>query len=244
MSGNGIWYKGKVQLALYDSSGALGGYSDPINGVKLSIKPDGDKKTRIDMGIENFGQAAEVKYIPKPTTLDFEVDEYTRDLLAAALLGTVSAYSQDAATAQTATVTLVLNQWVKLGKLHVSNVVIDTKVEGVDYAVNGHLGLVKALKSDMAGSHTVTFDTGTVTGDKILGATVSVVEFAVLMEVENNSDGLRGILDVPKVSTLPSAVFDFMGAKDFQSLKFGGDLVLMAGQPAFTFQPNLVFAAA
>jgi hypothetical protein len=237
----GLWYKGNLQIALY-VAGVLGAWSDVMNGTKVTVKPDGDKKTRASNQIADYGQAKEVRYIPKPTEAEIEFDEANLELLTAALLGTSSAFSQDAGTAQSATVTLVQGKWVSLGKLNVSNVAITGKTLGTDFLVNARLGQVKALTVGTAGSQTVNFDVGAVAGDKIVAGTQSAIDINLLMEVENNSDGSSGLLEIPKISVLPSAVFTFLGAKDFQTLSFKGDIIKLDGQDLFTFKPNLVFS--
>lgn len=246
MSGTGLWYKGNLQFALigagYAGDMTTLAFSDPLNGTKLTIKPDGDKKVRSSTQVEDFGEAKEVRYMKKPTEIEFGFDEVPSDLLAAALLGSHMTYTQDAGTSQTATRTLVLNKWVSLGALNVSNVAITSKVLGTDFVVNNRLGLVKALNSGAAGSKSITFDVGAVAGDKIIAGTELVIDYALLMEVENSSDGLPGLLEIPKVSVIPGQVFQFLGAKDFQDVNFKGDVIKLPSRDLFTFKPNLVFS--
>ncbi|SMF96131.1 hypothetical protein SAMN02949497_3515 [Methylomagnum ishizawai] len=246
MSGTGLWYKGNLQIAIigagYAGDMTTLAFADALNGTKLTIKPDGDKKVRPSTQIEDFGEAKEVRYLKKPTEVEFGFDAVTGDLLAAALLGTYSAYSQGSSTAQTATRTLVLDKWVSLGALNVANVAITGKTLGTDFVVNARLGLVKALNSGTAGSKSITFDVGAVAGDKIVAGTESVIDYALLMEVENSSDGLPGLLEIPKVSVIPGQVFQFLGAKDFQDVNFKGDVIKLPDRDLFTFKPNLVFS--
>lgn len=246
MSGTGLWYKGNLQVAIigagYAGNMTTLAFSDVLNGTKLTIKPDGDKKVRSSTQVEDFGEAKEVRYMKKPTEIEFGFDEATGEILAAALLGTHSAYSQDAAASQTATLTLVQDKWVSLGALNVSNVAITGKTLGTDFLVNARLGLVKALTVGTAGSKSITFDVGAVAGDKIVAGTETVIDYALLMEVENSSDGLPGILEIPKVSVIPGQVFTFLGAKDFQDVNFKGDVIKMPNKDLFTFKPNLVFS--
>jgi hypothetical protein len=236
-----FWYKGDLQIARY-SGATLGGYSDVLNGLKVTIKADGDPKRITSNKIADFGQTQKLSFMPKPTEVEIEVSDPVRHIFAAALLGTDSAFSQSAAASQSVTVTLIEGQWVKLGKYNVENVAITSKVLGTDFDVLPKLGMIKALNSGTAGSQTVTFDAGAVAGDKIAIGTRNVIDFAVLMLVENNADGLQGILEIPKISVTPAKAFELLGAKDYQSAAFKGEIISLTGQDPATFYPNLTFS--
>lgn len=247
MSNTGIWFKGNLQVAILAPGTTTVNFnnlalSDALNGTKVTVKPDGDKKTRISNMIEDFGQTREIRYQPKPTEIEFAFDEPTKELIAAALLGTSSTFSQSAVASGTVTRTLVLGKWTTLDAINLDTVTISGKTEGVDFAVNRTLGQIKPLKSEMAVEQTITRTAKEVSGDKIIGATESVIDMALLMHVQNNSDGRSGILQIPKVSVIPSKVFEFLGAKDFQEVAFKGDIVSI-GPELYTFKPNLVFGA-
>jgi hypothetical protein len=236
-----MWFKGDLLVARWTGN-TLGGFSGPLNGMKVSLKPDGDPKRIQSNMLADFGQSKKLSYMPKPTEAELELSDITRPVLAAALLGTDSAYSQDAETTQSATVTLIEGQYVKLPHINVSNVAISGKVEGTDYVVLEKLGMVKALDSATAGSKSVTYDAGAVAGDKIIGGTNNVVDFSIEMLVENNSDGKQGILRIPKISVTPAKAMELLGAKDYQTLAFKGEVISLPGQELFTFMPNLAFS--
>lgn len=239
-SDSGLWFSGDIRIARY-SNGVLGGFSDPINASKLEITHSGDKVQRISNGRDDQGEAIETRYMKKPTEFSIGFDEGHRELLAMAVLGTASAYSQSAAEAQSATVTLVLDQWVSLGKYNVSNVTITDKVLGTDFDLHGRLGLIKALKEDMVGSQTVNFDVGAIAGDKIVAGTDRIIDLSILMDVMNNADGQPGILTIPKVSVLPSTALALI-SQEYSTLEFSGDVIKMPGQDLYTFLPNLAFS--
>lgn len=238
--GTGIFYSGNVFLARYVNN-VLGNYIGPINTSMLSLKADGDAKRRKSSQIGKLGQNQELKYMPKPTAVEFTCDEQSRDLIAGALLGTASTYSQANASDQTVTKTLVLGEWVELGVMNIGSVAIPSCTVGVDFEVLQNLGMVKALTSNAAGSKTITFDRGAIAGDKIAVATQNVVEYAIKAEVQNISDGQHGVLIVPKASMTPGAAMTFVGATDFQDLKFSGEIVVLPNQDPATFYPALTF---
>lgn len=240
--GSGLWFKGDLYVAMYAGS-VLGAFDGPINGTKLDIKASGEVKRRISSGIADFGQSKETLYMPQPTTVEFETDEVSLKLLAGMLLGSASTLTQTNSSDQTATVVLVKNQWVDTGVMNIGGVAIATLTEGTDFVVQRELGLIKALTDGAAGSKSVTYDRGAIAGDKIIGGTSNVIQFAVKVLVQNNSDGQSGILDIPKISVNPGAAMQFLGATDFQKMPFSGEINKLSGQNLFTFIPAATFTA-
>lgn len=243
---SGYWWIGDLRIAVVGRTfqGDLDSlaWSDPLNGTTLTAKHDGDKKMRQSTQAGDFGQAKEIQYMPKPTELEVGVDAANIDLLAASILGTASAFTQGAVPSGSATKTLVLDRWVSLGVLNLSGVTITGKTEGTDFVVDPVLGLVKALTSGTAGQQTIAYTAGAVAGDKIQAGTETMIFLALMMKVVNNSDGLPGLLTIPKVAVMPSAAQQFIGAKDFQDTKFKGDIIKLPNLDLYTFIPNLVFS--
>lgn len=239
-------YHGQPQIALY-KDGALGGYSDPCNVTELKFQLLGDAKIVSSGAKGELGQALDLVYVGKPTTFELTINRSNRDLLAAALLGTGSAYSQDAATAQTATATLILNEWVQLKDAtgepirNIANVTITSKVLGTDFAVLGKQGQIKALTSGCAGSHSITCDMGGVTGSTIVVATESKIEFSVNMLVNNAQTEKEGFLWIPKAICLPGDAAQFM-VTDHNTWKFTGHIIKMPGLPLVRLSPELTFS--
>ena len=236
-----FWYKGDLQIARY-SGDTLGAYSKVLNGLKLTIKADGDPKRITSNNIADFGQTKKLSYMPKPTEVDIEISDPVRTIFAAALLGTDTSFTQSASTGSTANLTLVLDMWVPIGKYNVSSVAISGKVLDTDFRVLPKLGLIMALNSGCAGAQTVTYSAGAVAGDKIAVGTSNVIDFAVLMLVENNSDSLQGILEIPKVSVTPAKAFELLGAKDYQSAAFKGEIISLPGKEPATFIQNVLWS--
>lgn len=324
---NYYWFKGDLFIARYNDE-VLGGYTGPLNAVKVTLLASGDPKRVVSNMRADFGQNKALAYMPKPTEFEMELSSITRPLMAAGLLGTDSDYTQASGSHTSVSLTLIKDYWVETGYLNISNVrypvtvtpgsntgngtmgtvtvtpataqtgnytvsITATAVNGgtfsvtkpdstsagtgtvgapfsgggiaftladgaTDFAmsdswtiaviaadayeVNAELGLVKSLTVGASGSKTLTIDVGGVTGDKIIGATESVVQFKVRMIVENNNDGQSGELIIPKVSVTPSSAMSLVGAQEFQTIPFKGEVISLSGQDLFTFKPNLTFA--
>lgn len=241
-TGSGMWFKGDAYVAIYSGS-TLGAYDGPVNVTNLTIQTSGEIKRRISSGISDFGQAKETLYMPQPTTAEFESDEMSLKLLAGMLLGSSSTLTQTNSSDQSATVVLVKDQWVDMGVMNVGGVTISGLTEGTDFVVQRELGLIKALTVGGAGSKSVTYDRGAIAGDKIIGGTANVIQFALKVKVENNSDGQTGLLIVPKISVNPAGPMQFLGATDFQKMSFSGEVNKLTGQDLFTFIPAATFTA-
>lgn len=238
-----VWFSGDLQIARYTGS-VMGGYSDIINGIKLTIKVDGDAKRIPSNLTDSFGQTHFLDYMPKPTEIDFELSKMTRRLLADQLLGTHSAFTQSSGTSQTASPTLIQDEWVPIapGVINVSSVAITGKTAGTDFDVLPKQGLIKALNSGTAGAQTVTYNKGAVTGGKIIAGTEKAISFGILMWAENTSTGEQGLLKVPKVTVLPSKAMEFLGAKDYTTAPFKGDVIALPGQSLFEFYAGLALS--
>ncbi len=232
------WPFGDVQIARWNA-GVLGGFSDPVNCKNIDIKPASDKKQQTSYKKATMGFAIRTSFLPKPPEFSVEFDEGDRDLFAAALLGTASTFAQMSATAQSATVALVLDKWVPIvkGIYNISAVSIPSLVLGTDFEFKANLGLIKAKTAGAAGSKTVTYSKGAIAGDVIAGGTLRSIDLSFLMDVTNNSDGQNGILVIPKVTVSASDAFKFVSG-DFQSYKFAGDIVdAGTGENLYTLYP-------
>jgi hypothetical protein len=238
---NPIWFHGAIMIAMFTGT-ALGGYSDPVNSIDLNITHSGDAKPLISSGADNLGQVIELDYMPKPTEIEFTVNQSNRALLAASLLGTGSTFSQAANAAGTATVTLVRDAWVQLvdedGKpvRHISDVAIATMTEGEDFAVLPSLGMVKALTADAAGEQDLTYKSAALTGETIIAGTEGSIRFAIQMEVKNHSTGEKGFLRIPKVTVMPAEAAKLVNENRNQ-LKFKGYVLQLPGEALYQFDP-------
>jgi hypothetical protein len=242
-----LWFHGQMMIALFAGT-TLGGYSDPVNSVDLNLTHSGDAKPLISSGVDNLGQMIHLDYMPKPTEIEFTVNQSNRALLAASLLGTGSTFSQAADAAGEATVTLIRDAWVQIVDAdgnpvrHISDVAIATMTEDEDFAVLPTLGMVKALTAGATGEQDLTYKAAALTGDTIIAGTEGSISFAIQMEVKNHSTGNKGFLRIPKVTVLPAEAAKLVNENRNQ-LKFKGFVIQLPGSPVYQFDPVVSVAA-
>lgn len=244
MAANPIRYSGDMKIGRWTSKTVFGGFDDPINFKELQITVDGDTIIQEDRGIDYFGQAKSVNYQPKPTKIQATLDEFNTQLLADFLRGTLSTFSQSAATGETVTVTLIKDKWVDLGTMNIDHVTITGKVEGTDFEVDKTLGHIRALTVGGAGSHAVSFDRGAIAGNKILiGGNTGPIYYGLSGRVKDHNSGTTGVLQIPQISIDPKTALDIIGAKGNQEAKFDAFAIVIEGSPLFSFFPDLAMTA-
>jgi hypothetical protein len=243
-------YSGEIKVGRWTSQTVFGGYDDPINFMDFSIAPEGDLIVQTDNGITNFGMARSFAYQPKPSKLTIEMDELNTALLADVVRGIPSVYSQSNDSSVDATVTLVLDKWVDLGIMNVSDVVLAASgsppaapVKGTDYEVDAILGQVRALTSKAVGSQDITFKQGAIAGNKIISGNASPIMLGFKGRVMDHNSGETGVIEVPKAAMDPKTVLQLIGAKGNQQIKFEGFIVIPPSGSPFTFYPELAMTA-
>ncbi len=229
----GLFLAGDVMLALY-TSGVVGPYSDPINASELVLnQPAADVKTRPSHGKSNYGTTLGSVSLPKAEELSLKFDEASASLLALALRGSASTFTQTSAAAQAFSITAKLGYWVKLPfyPITAASVTVSGKTEGVDFSINYDAGLFKALPGgSIADGATVagTASREATSGSVISGGIVSSVTAALLLDGVNKDTGKRCRLEIDKVEL--SAEGDRnMIAEDYLSTSLKGTIILLSG---------------
>lgn len=233
-----IRYSGDLKIGHWNTLTEFGGYDEPINVQEFTIESQTDAIVVPNMGTENFGQVKHVFYQSKPSKITFQVDEFSMRLLADLIRGLYLAFSQSAQTAIAVTKTLIQDKWVDLGEMNVGNVAITGKVLGTDFQVDPFLGQIMALNTATAGSQSITYDRGAVTGSKIEAGSSQPIILAAKGRVKNHNSGETGIIEVPRFAIDPKTGLMIVNTKN-QEGKFDGMVLVPYAGPLYTFWPQL-----
>ncbi len=221
----GLLLAGDVYIAEVLSAGVYGPAIGPINVTKLEFTPPTtEEKNRISNKKANFGQALDSVQVAKdPAKLAITWDTATKNLLADAVGGKSSAYSQGVITFTDEAITLTEDGYVELDNQNIDTATWTVEkasdgttvlTEGVDYEVNREMGLIKALNTNGAVAVLVTGKTKAVTGTRIAGATEITKPRRVLV------DGINLATNEKVRVTAHQVTFSATGATDLMSGEF------------------------
>lgn len=232
---------GSVRLDIYNpDTQQWSGYGDAVGADKFSITPKSEKKEKTSKRRENYGQAIASVVIGQPTEVAITLSALDRDALAAQFQGTLSAWTQAAASSAVYDVTAKLDKWVSIGKRNlveagflVKNTAGDTTyVLGTDYEVNWWRGEIKALASgDINADQAlkITAVANAIDGTQIAGGTRPQVRMRALFEGENKVDNKEIECEVWEAVLTADNEFDFL-AEEFNGIELTGTCVVPAGK--------------
>lgn len=230
---SGLVLGGDTLLGIYSGS-SIAYYTDPINATQLVLsQPAADKLERQSTGKSNYGTVLDSVQFPKAEELSITYDEAAADLLAYALRGTSTTFTQSSATAQSFTVTAKLGKWVKLPYWPVTagSVAISGKVEGTDFSVNTDAGLIKALTGGSiadGASVSGTLTKAAASGNKIAGGIVSQITVGLILDGKNLATGNRCRLEIDKAVLSAEGDRNLLD-KAFLATVLKGTIVLLTG---------------
>lgn len=216
-------------------SGANVGFLGPVNTTVLKLtQPDPDAIVRTLYTRTNYGQAGDSYNRPKPTEIEFTIDDCDPDLLSLAMLGTPAAYSQAARLIGDAASTFTArhDKWVSLSHNNLTNFVISGKTEGVDYELHDEGGLCKVLSTGtIADASTVTYTAAAParSGKKIDAGTDTVIQVHIRGVGINLFNNKAMEINVWQANISPSGALDFV-SKDPISLTFKGTVIVPSGK--------------
>lgn len=220
-------------------AGVSQGLAGPYYANKFEIKPNIDKKEQTSKGRNDYGQVLESVTVQKPAGFTLELSEVNTESLTLALLGTSSAGSQTSGSLTAQAVTVKSDRWVAVTKENLTGAVVvthtsgaPTYVEGVDYAINKPLGLLKAIVGGAivdAASVKVTSTYGAITSTKISGATNTDIRAKIIFDGKNQADGLPVIVTVWEAIIAADSAFDFL-ASDFNTVNLPGTMKTPSGK--------------
>lgn len=216
-------------------AGANVGYFGPVNTTTLKLtQPDPDQIVRTLYTRTNYGQAGDSYNRPKPTEIEFTIDDCDPDLLALALLGTAATYAQtarligDPATDFTAR----HDKWVSMSHNSLTAFAIAGKTEGTDYEVHLEGGLCKVLSTGtIADGSTVSYTAAAPAraGKKIDAGTDTVIQVAIRGVGINLFNNKAMEANVWQANISPSGAIDFV-SKEPISLTFKGTCIVPSGK--------------
>lgn len=242
MSARGFLGAGDVYIERFDTvSQTWLPPAGPYESTKFSIKATTKLEEMTGRGKTTYGQNLASVAIPQPTEFEIAIAEVNREAMALALLGTVAAYTQAAATVTNEAVTIVaLGSWARTtkhsftaGTVVVTNTAgTTTYVEGTDYEVNYSFGWIRGLVGGALTAGTVVhvdYAAGAVSGSRIRGVTTAQVRARFHFDGINMADGSRCLVECYEAVISSSAAFDFQAAK-FNEVPLTGRLNTPSGR--------------
>lgn len=204
----------------------------------LAIKTDSELKELIGSGRSNFGKVIASVTIPKPASMSFSLNQVDQEMFAMAFFGSNSAFSQAAGALADTPVVTIADRFVEIGKLQLSEVVVEnaggtvTYAEGTDYEINTRLGLLRALSTGVitAGQTVnVSCNHAAINGIKMSGMTKSNVRVRMMVDGTNFADGRNFRLIVHRARLAPSGDLSIQG-ENFMEAKFDATLETPPGK--------------
>jgi len=229
-----------VRLANVDADGVLtGSYIGVKNPVKLSItSPEPDRQQRISKMRDSYGVALDEIVTPKPTEIELSTDDTgDAEVLAWALNGGSSAFSQSSATVTAQAYTVVKGAWFQVAHRKISSVVITntagttTYVANTDYLVEPVSGWIKPTTAGAiaSGSVKVSYAAAALTGSTIKAGTTPNIVVQISGEGKNLATGLPVRILVPRASLSANGALDLIGS-DFIVTSLKGSALKITGR--------------
>ena len=220
-------------------AGVSQGLAGPYYANKFEIKPNIEKKEQTSKGRNDFGQVLESVTLQKPADFTLELSEVNVESLTLALLGTSTSSTQASGTLADQAVTIKKDRWVSVSKENLGQAIVVENaggtvvyVEGVDYALNRPLGMIKVLPDSVipdAASLLVSGPYGAIASTKISGATNTDIRAKIIFDGINQADGLPVIVTVWEAIVAADSAFDFL-ANDFNTVNLPGTMKTPTGR--------------
>lgn len=226
---------GTVYVGLLDGNKALvGGYRRLGNVYPVSIKLDTAQKKQISRLRESAGQNLHTKTSLADTIGAMVLREWDARNLAWALSGEEVELTATSGTVTTGSVTIVLDEWVKLGHKNVSSVVLGAHVLGTDYELNTTLGLVKGISTGgmTAEATSVDYAYAAESGYRVNIGTKTQIRIAMMIDGENEFDGEPVDAEFDSVVLATSADINLISdpETDYEELPFSLSYETLSGK--------------
>ena len=242
---SGLICSGNVLVGILGANDAFMGYMGIQNVVKLTFKPgEGEKKVRKSKQIGTYGSALDTITLPGPYGLTMETDDIDAEILAMALLGSVSNVTAIAGTETVAPLEVVkLGVWLPLAHKNVSSVVVSSTgvvavINANEYQVDLNAGLIRFLASGstVAGDDvTIAYSYSAYNANKITPGTIQQLNITISGQMKNIVTGETIWVNVPKASVRPTKEIDWLGG-DFAVNTLEGDLISIGSNAPFTVE--------
>lgn len=231
----GLIYEGNIHAQRYVGGVLQAKAVGPFEITALTITASNEVKERKSNLVGQSGKVRGSFARTNPTNLKISANATNSDLYALFLLGTTAALSVVGGTASSESVaSMEHDKWYKLAHDNVSAVTVATKVLGVDFEVDGKLGLIRNLSTGTIAdnaTNSVNYTYSGITGTTIRVGTESKVDVKLIGRLVNAETGASAILEVPKVTLSPDGEISLIG-DDYQSFGLTGSCILLDGQTA------------
>jgi hypothetical protein len=207
------------------------------NCTKFEILPAAETKDLVSRKRDTAGQTLASVTKAQPTTISLTLNEYDKDIMAVAFLGTVATQTGAGASVTDEVLVAIHDKYAYLDHRAVSSVVVTNTGGGttytvdVDYVVNARLGWIKVLSTGSIGdgdSLKVDYTWAAEDGYTVSGATEPIVKCRFLLDGKNDVNGKKCIVDVYEANVKPSSPIDFL-KDDYAELELEGTLVTPTG---------------
>jgi hypothetical protein len=237
---NGLVCAIDVRLAYVDADGVpTGAYIGIVNPVKLAItSPEPDRQQRISHLRDSFGTALDELVTPKPTEIELSTDDAgDAEVLAWALNGEASDYTQSSATATDETYAVEKGKWFKVAHRSISTVVVKntagstTYVANTDYLVDPVSGFIKPTDAGAiaTGNVKVSYAAAALTGKTVKAGTRANIVVQIDGEGTNLATDKAVHVLVPRASLSANGSLDLIGS-DFVVTALKGTALKITGR--------------
>ena len=192
MAKSALSFSGTLYAAPLDGDkNLIGGYRRIGNVYPFALKVDTEQKKMISAMRESAGQTLHTKNRITEITGSMTVREWDARNFAWALSGEEQQLTGSSGTVTAESVTLVMDEFVRLAHKDVSNVVISGSVLGTDYEVNAALGLIRAIPGGnlTAGPKNVDYAYAAESGYRVNIGTKTMNRVAIMIDGENLESG-------------------------------------------------------
>jgi len=219
------------------------------NALKCEVKENADRKDRPSKGKTTYGQNLDSVFVKKPADISIELDEVDSNNIALLWLGDASDESVTGASVTDEVLTAKIDVYQDFANRFVSSVVVQdvtditTYVEGTDYELIAHLGMIKVLSG---GSITlgdvlhIDYAYASSTSKKVTGGTNSSIKIALRLDGTNLATQTDVLFNAFEAVLAPDGGIDLL-ADDFTKLPLSGTLNLVPGKPSpYEIETDLV----
>ncbi|MGH8121212.1 MAG: hypothetical protein ACREPT_00390 [Rudaea sp.] len=241
-------FSGNVRITPVNVLGvAIAGAIGLLNTVKCElVTPAPENIDQISRQNGTVGQLVSRAQVPKPVTLNLQIDDTTdQRVLAYALNGVAVGYSQSSHTAVAVAYNApaTLGDSIPLGYRHVSSVLVKdvtdatTYSDVTDYLVDPVSGFIQVLASGIITANQVLhigFTAAVIAGSTVRGSTVASNLLRIEVQLQDLVDGSEGYFVCPIFQASSSGNQDLFG-KAMLVAGLGGAMFLPpAGSAAYT----------
>lgn len=229
---------GDLRMDRLTSAGVAQGLMLLGNAIKFEIQPNAEQKDLVSRKRDTAGQVLASVTKQQPTAFSVTFNEFDKDLLAAAFMGTATTQAGAGAAVTDEALTAVHDKGVEVAHREISAVTVTdsagttTYVANTDYTVHTRLGLITALSTGSitdGESLLIDYTWAAQNGYDVVGATQPMVKCRFLLDGKNDVNGKKCIVDVYEANVKPSSPIDFL-SDEYAEITLEGTLITPTGE--------------